>query len=72
VTARDLSTPDILKAIEAAQEVQKRNPPSSDAWQEASNVLTPLFAEMARREPWPGHLYGDGSMPRSLRSGRRV
>lgn len=46
----NLSTPAILAAIAALQEVQKRNPPSSKAWQDASAALAPLFAEMAKRQ----------------------
>jgi len=39
----------LLARIEALQAVQRTNPPSSAAWQNASKELAPLFAEMARR-----------------------
>lgn len=39
----------LVERITQLQAVQKANPPSSDAWREASEELAPLFAEMARR-----------------------
>lgn len=44
------STTDLLNAIAALQNAQKRSPPSSSAWLAASAALAPLFAEMARRQ----------------------
>ena len=45
----DLETAQILHLIESLQDVQKKNPPSSEKWQEASKALEPLFKEMAKR-----------------------
>lgn len=45
-----MTTELIVAEIERLQAVQRRNPPSSAAWQEASDALAPLFAEMARRQ----------------------
>lgn len=39
----------ILERISALQNIQKRNPYSSKAWQEASAALQPLFKQMAAR-----------------------
>lgn len=39
----------ILGRISAFQDVQKRNRHTTKAWQEASEALKPLFAEMAAR-----------------------
>lgn len=36
----------VLAQIIEQQNVQKRNPPTSDAWRKASDALAPLFAEM--------------------------
>lgn len=40
---------EIEDLIAELQSVQKRNRPGSDAWQNASDALQPLFAEMAER-----------------------
>jgi hypothetical protein len=48
-TIMDLETAQILRLIESLQDVQKKNPPSSEKWQEASKALAPLLQEMARR-----------------------
>ena len=48
-TIMDLETAQILHFIESLQDVQKKNPPSSEKWQEASKALEPLLQEMARR-----------------------
>lgn len=42
----------ILTRIESLQEIQRRNSPKTKVWQDASRKLQPLFAEMARREPF--------------------
>ena len=47
---KNISTETLLKHIAALQDVQKRNPCNSAAWQAASQRLQPLFAEMARRQ----------------------
>lgn len=39
--------------IETLQEIQTAHPPTSKTWQLASELLQPLFAEMASRPP-PG------------------
>lgn len=39
----------LTRAIAAQQEIQKRNPPTSAAWQQASDALAPLCTEMALR-----------------------
>ena len=44
-----LKTHEIEDLISELQKVQKRNPPASKAWQDASDALRPLFAEMAAR-----------------------
>lgn len=44
-----MSTREIEDTIAELQAVQKRNPPTSKAWQDASDALQPLFAEMAER-----------------------
>lgn len=44
----------LLTAIRAQQAIQKRNPPSSVAWESASRALSPLFREMALRHPGKG------------------
>lgn len=43
-------TTQLLHSIDEQQAIQKRNPPTSVAWQSASRALKPLFAEMARRQ----------------------
>ena len=45
------TTAEILREIEQLQEIQKTHAPSTPAWQTASELLAPLFAEMAKREP---------------------
>lgn len=45
-----MTTEQMVDEIERLQGVQRRNPPSSAAWQGASEALAPLFAEMARRQ----------------------
>jgi len=40
----------VLAKIAAHQEVQKRNPPSSTEWQNASEMLRALFAIMHARQ----------------------
>ena len=45
-----MTTQQLIDAIEALQEIQKRNPPHSAEWKAASEALAPLFAEMARRQ----------------------
>jgi len=39
-----------VERIEALQEIQRRNRPTSDVAMEASRLLQSLFAEMARRQ----------------------
>lgn len=48
---RTLSTPDLLARIGELQEIQKTHSPKTPAWQTASELLAPCFAEMAKREP---------------------
>lgn len=43
------TTAEILARIDQIQTVQRSNPPTSAAWQRASDELAPLFEEMARR-----------------------
>lgn len=45
-----MSTAELLRAIEGLGTVQQRNAPTSAKWQKASELLAPMFAEMARRE----------------------
>lgn len=45
-----LPTAKLLALFAAAQEVQKRNPPSSDAWQMASVAIHALASVIAKRE----------------------
>lgn len=40
----------VTDAISSFQSVQKINPPDSDASQQASKELAPLFADMAARQ----------------------
>lgn len=47
----EMSTPDLLAYIAELQQIQKSNRPAAPAWQAASQLLAPCFAEMARREP---------------------
>jgi hypothetical protein len=44
----------ILAAIRRYQDIQKRNPQTSDAWKHASGMLAPLFNEMRLRHPGKG------------------
>jgi hypothetical protein len=44
------STSALAARIEELGAVQERNPPSSAAWQAASDALQPLFREMASRQ----------------------
>lgn len=44
-----MQTAEIEDLIAELQTVQKRNPQTSKAWQDASAALQPLFAEMAER-----------------------
>ena len=37
-----------LSKIEELQSIQKTHPPTSSAWMQASEMLVPLFAEMAK------------------------
>ena len=48
-----VATADILASISKLQERQKRCPPTSTEWEQASESLAPLFAEMARRQNLP-------------------
>jgi len=38
----------LLVRVERLQAVQKANPPTSDAWQQASALLVPLFSALAQ------------------------
>jgi hypothetical protein len=51
MNTQDMTTEAILARIAELQEIQKRNSSKSKAWQDASDELQPLFAEMAKREP---------------------
>ena len=44
-----METNEIMNQIEALQAIQKTHPPTSSAWMQASELLAPLFAEMASR-----------------------
>jgi hypothetical protein len=46
----NMTTEGILSQIEKLQAVQKGHPMSHKAWQTASELLAPLFQEMARRQ----------------------
>jgi hypothetical protein len=46
-----MSDDEVLYLIRELQAMQKRNPPTSKAWKDASRELKPLFREMARRYP---------------------
>ena len=43
------ATDDLLARIEVLQNIQATHPPTAKAWQTASELLAPLFREMARR-----------------------
>lgn len=45
-----MTTEQILAEIEQLQAVQKGHPPAHKAWQTASELLAPLFQEMAKRQ----------------------
>lgn len=45
-----MTTAELVQRIEALQDIQGRNRPTSAAWQAASDALAPLFAEMAARQ----------------------
>ncbi len=45
-----MRTAELVARIEALQEIQKRNRPTSAAWRKAHRTLQPLFSEMARRQ----------------------
>jgi hypothetical protein len=52
-TAHDpatMQTPDLLHYIAELQQIQKTHSTRTPAWQTASELLQPCFAEMARRE----------------------
>ena len=49
IEIRSESIPELLGRIDQLQTIQKRYPSSAWAWQHASELLSPLFAEMARR-----------------------
>jgi len=45
----------VLRQIQELQDIQKTHPSDSSAWLQASEMLSPLFAEMAwidRNEPY--------------------
>jgi len=50
IEARKRSTADLEAEIARLQEIQKRNPPTSNESQLASDLLQPLFDEMVRRQ----------------------
>jgi hypothetical protein len=45
-----LPVPELLGMIEAQQAIQMANSPKTKVWQDASDALQPLFAEMASRQ----------------------
>lgn len=47
---KTLPTPSLLARIRELQGIQKTHSPKAPAWQTASELLAPCFAEMARRE----------------------
>ena len=51
---RARATDALLMDVAWLQEVQRRNPPSSELWKKASAELEPLFEELARRQRVPG------------------
>jgi hypothetical protein len=51
VNVKELSTPELLARIAELQQIQKTHSTKTPAWQTASELLQPCFAEMARREP---------------------
>jgi hypothetical protein len=50
VNLADLSECELVRCVEALQEVQKRNRTDSASWLTASLKLAPLFAELAERQ----------------------
>ena len=48
---RTLSDAELLALRFEQEAIQKRNPPTSKAWRDASKTLHALFAENARRYP---------------------
>lgn len=44
-----MTKPQMVRAIETLQYVQKTNTPASAVWGEASGLLHDLYAEMAKR-----------------------
>lgn len=46
---RSAPTGEILDEIARLQDVQKKHPPESEAWRQASAELAPLFEEMSAR-----------------------
>jgi len=46
----DTSTEDLTAQIAELQAIQKTHRPTTPAWQTASELLEPLFEEMARRQ----------------------
>lgn len=51
VNVTEVSTPELLARIAELQQIQKTHSTKTPAWQTASELLQPCFAEMARREP---------------------
>jgi hypothetical protein len=51
VNVKELSTPELLSRIAELQQIQKTHSTRTPAWQTASELLAPCFAEMAIREP---------------------
>lgn len=51
VNVTKLSTPKLLARIAELQQIQKTHSTKTPAWQTASELLQPCFAEMARRQP---------------------
>lgn len=51
IDVTELTTPALLARIAELQQIQKTHSPKTQAWQAASELLQPCFAEMAIREP---------------------
>lgn len=49
-----LTTPELLARIAELQQIQKTHSTRMPAWQTASELLQPCFAEMSIREPSNG------------------
>lgn len=45
-----MTAPEVLAKIAKLQDIQKCHRPDSPAWRTASDMLAPLFAEMAARQ----------------------